>query len=169
MKIEDGLVLQPFGKDDVCVNFIVTPEGKWIFGSSDIDKINIFKANARIFNFIRFRATQPRYHVRTIAKDFKIKEVGEKFKAKISHNPDGCKSIFFFTFYEPREDFVAMNYTTKEAEFDYVDKYMNVLSVVAFYGKNFKIIEESWDQGITISKTQINDVVEKLKNEAASQ
>jgi hypothetical protein len=71
-------------------------------------------------------------------------------------------------FYEPREDFVAMQYTTRESDFDYVDKNMNILSVVAFYGKNFKIIEENWDQGITVSKNQINNIVDKLKNESTN-
>jgi len=168
MKIEDGVILQPYGKDDVSVNFIVTPMGKWVFGPSDIDKIEVFQKNAHIFNFVKFKAKNPKYYVRSIDKNFKIKAVDNGFKAKITHDTTGTKNIFFFMFYEPREDFVAMNYTTKESEFDFVDKHMNILSAVAFYGKNFDIIEEDWDHGITISKNQIGAIVEKLKNESAA-
>ena len=168
MKREEGTVLQPYGKDDVSVNFIVTPFGKWVFGPSDVDKVEVFKKNAHIFNFVRFQAKNPKYYVRSIDKDFKIKEVDTTLKAKLTHDTTDSKSIFFFMFYEPREDFVAMNYTTKESEFDFVDKHMNVLSVVSFYGKNFNILEENWDHGITVNKNQIHAIVEKLKNEASA-
>ena len=69
-------------------------------------------------------------------------------------------------FYEPREDFVAMNYTTRENEFDFVDREMNILSMVSFYGTNFEILEEHWDQGITVTTSQMNNIVEKLKNDS---
>ncbi len=166
MKIENGIVKQPYGKDDVSVNFMVSPQGKWVFGPSDVTKLNILKANAHVFNFVKFKAKNPKYYVRGIDPDFKVKPVSDKLKAKLTHDENGCKSIFFFIFYEPRENFVAMNYTTKEAEFDYIDKKMNILSVVSFYGSNFQIQEEHWDHGITVTKQQIDIIVEKLKNES---
>lgn len=166
MKIESGMVLQPYGKDDVSVNFMVTPAGKWVFGPCDVDKVPLLKGGAHVFNFVKFKAKNPKYYVRGIDPNFTIKEVNSRLKAKLTHNTDGAKSIFFFMFYEPRENFVAMNYTVNEKEFDNVDKKMNVLSVVAFYGKNFDIVEEDWDQGITVNDNQINIIVEKLKNES---
>ena len=166
MKIEKGIVKQPYGKDDVSMNFAVTPAGKWIFGPTDVKNIETFKNNAHIFNYVKFRARNPKYYVRSIDQDFRVKAVSENLKAKLTHDTSGCKNIFFFMFYEPREDFVAMNYTTKEEEFDYIDKKMNILSVVSFYGRDFDIQEEHWDHGITVNKQQINIIVDKLKNES---
>jgi len=166
MKLEKGIVKQPYGKDDVSMNFFVTPSGKWVFGPSDVSTLDVIKKNARIFNFVKFNANNPKYYFRPINQDFKIKEVKNSLKAKLTHDTTDSKNIFFFMFYEPREDFVAMNYTTIESEFDYVDKKMNVLSVVSFYGSNFDIQEENWDHGIKINKNDIIPIIEKLKNES---
>lgn len=166
MKIDAGIVKQPYGKDNVSMNFMVTPGGKWVFGPTDITNIDTLKANAHVFNYVKFKAKNPKYYVRSIDPDFKVKPVKDNLKAKLTHDTTGSKNIFFFMFYEPREDFVAMNYTTKESEFDFVDKKMNILSVVAFYGRDFDIQDEHWDHGITVNKEQINIIVEKLKNES---
>ncbi len=166
MKIEPGIVKQPYGKDEVSMNFMVSPFGKWIFGPTDVGNLDILKSNAHVFNYVKFKATRPKYYVRSIDPKFQIKAVPNKFRPKLTHDTTGCKSMFFFLFYEPREGFVAMNYTVKESEFDNVDKKMNVLSVVAFYGSNFDIQEERWEQGVTVATHQINNIVEKLKNES---
>lgn len=165
MKIEDGVVLQPYGKDEVSINFMVTPMGKWIFGPSDVNNIKVLKENATIFNFVRFKAKNPKYYVRGMDTNFKIKPVTDKLRPRLTHDTTGCKSIFFFMFYEPREDFVAMNYTTIEKEFDVIDSKMNILSAVSFYGSNFDIISEDWDHGVTVDKEKINFILEKMKNE----
>ena len=166
MRIEPGLVKQPYGKDDVVMNFMVSPFGKWIFGPTDVDHLDVIRANAHVFNYVKFKAKNPKYYVRGIDQNFKIKSVPERFRPKLTHDTTDSKNIFFFLFYEPREGFVAMNYTVHESEFDIVDKKMNILSVVAFYGRNFEIQEERWEQGITVGDKQINIIVEKLKNES---
>lgn len=168
MKIEPGIVKQPYGKDEVVMNFVVSPFGKWIFGPTDVEHLDTVKANAHVFNYVKFSAKNPKYYVRNIDPDFKIRPVAANFKPRLTHDTTGCKNVFFFMFYEPREGFVAMNYTVKESEFDIVDKKMNILSVVAFYGGNFDIKEERWEQGVTVGDKQINQIVEKLKNESKS-
>lgn len=165
MKIDSGMVLQPYGKDQVSMNFIVSPMGKWIFGPSDANKIVDIKKNSVIYNFVKFSAKNPKYYTKPIDIDFKIKEIENKKQWKLTHTTDQCNSMFFFLFYEPKENFVAMNYTTKEEEFDTIEKNMNILTAVAFYGKGFNVDEEEWDHGITIDKNHLTPILESMKNE----
>lgn len=165
MKIEEGMVLQPYGKDEVSMNFIVSPMGKWMFGPSDVDKIPTIKKTANIFNFVRFKCKNPKYYVNPISPEFKIRDVDHRKKWKLTHITDECKAIFFFLFYEPKENFVAMNYTTKEKEFDIIEKNMNILGTIAFYGRNFNVVEEEWDHGITIERDHLNSILDNMKND----
>jgi len=165
MKRDKNIILQPYGKDDVSMNFIVSPMGKWIFGPSDIDKIPVIKNTASVFNYVRFAATNPKYYVKPIDKGFRIRDTNTRKRWRLTHVTDKCESIFFFLFYEPSENFVAMNYTTKEKEFDVVEKNMNVFASVIFYGKNFLIKEEDWDHGVTIKRDNLTPILEAMKNE----
>ena len=164
MKIEEGISLQPYGKDDVSVNFLVSPMGKWIFCPTDVSKINTLKENSLIFNYVRFRGQNPKYYIRPINTNFKIKEIKENKKFNLTHTNNKCNSIFFFLFYEPKEKLVAMNYTTKEKEFDIIDEKMNIISLIAFFGKNIEILDQEWDNGIVVNEDNIRNGLISMEN-----
>jgi hypothetical protein len=165
MQRDKSIVLQPYGKDEVSMNFIVSPMGRWVFGPTDADKLPIIKKNAAIFNYVRFKGTNPKYYIRPISENYKIKDVPHRKHWKITHDTDNCNALYFFLFYEPSENFVAMNYTTKESEFDMLDANLNILSAIVFYGKNMTVLEEDWEHGITIDRPDLLTILEAMKNE----
>lgn len=165
MQRDKKIALQPYGKNEACMNFLVSPMGKWVFGPTDTDKLQILKKNAAIFNYVRFKGDNPKYYIRPIDENYKIKESAHRKRWNITHDTSGCNAIYFFLFYEPSENFVAMNYTTKESEFDMLDANMNLLSTIVFYGKNLTVLEEEWEHGITITRPDLLTILDAMKNE----
>ncbi len=166
MKIPNNIVLQPYGKNDVSMNFIVSPTGKWLFGPSDIDKIDVLKSTAHVFNYVKFSAINPKYYIRPIPNDFIIKNKSLNIKKlKLTHDTDKCKSIFFFLFYEPKGNFCAMNYTVDEKEYDKVESSLNIISTIVFYGKKFIVSDESWDTGVTTKPEDVKIIIEEMRND----
>jgi hypothetical protein len=165
MQRDKSIVLQPYGKDEVSMNFIVSPMGRWVFGPTDPDKLPIIRKNAAVFNFVRFRGKNPKYYIKPIPENYSIKSTSHRKRWNITHDTTGCNAIYFFLFYEPSENFVAMNYTTKESEYDTLDANMNLLSTIVFYGKDLTILEEEWEHGITIERPDLLTILEAMKNE----
>jgi len=166
MIINKNTILQPYGKDDMAINLIVSHVGSWTFGLSDVDKISIYKENALVHSFIHIHVTNPKYYHVPLGKDYKLIEQKKSNRESLNHSYPEAEAMFFFLYYDEEAGVIAMNYTCDEPEYEALSKEISIISTYVVFGENFKIKEKNYSQAVEISKKEVIAAIESLKEES---
>jgi len=165
MNLQKDIVLQPYGKDDITVNLIVSHIGSWTFGLSDIDKIPTYKENALVHSFIHVKCKKPKYYHAPLPRNFRLSKQKPNDRETLNHNLAEAEAVFFFLYYDEDADVIAINYTCDEGEYDALEKEINILSTYVVFGENFEMKDQDYSQAIEITKGEVETAIESLKDE----
>ena len=155
----EEVIFQPYGKDDVCINFLIANK-VLAFGVSDVEDLDEISRMANINSYIQINGKNPRYY-KVIESDFKIKN--DSNAVFESRTLTKVKSLYIVLIYNRTDEFLYMRYVESEDEYAIVKNKFNVLASFIFLGGNLRVVDQDLVNGIGYSHKKIAALIKNLE------
>jgi len=163
--MENNLVFQPYGKDDLYFNFLATMEGSWFFGPCDISSFDKISKSAVVHTYVKLHCKNPKYAKHALPKDFQLKEERKIIKIANRSELKGINELYVFIVYSQEDSFMFMEYTPDYDEYKYIKDNFNMLTSFIIIGDSIDVVDEKLGTGIGAPPEIIMTAIEEMKNE----
>jgi len=157
----EEVVFQPYGKDELCINLVMSKKTLG-FGVSDVEDLDALTKISEIHSYIQIRGRNPRYYK---VVDPKLKLVNDSRAVFENRKLKKLKKLYAILLYNKTDEFIYMRYVESEEEYSIVKNKFNVIATFIVLAGQLRIIDEDTVHGVGYPRNKIAKLIKDL-NEA---